>query len=232
MKRLLLATAFLASTAMPVLAANTALILWNDANPGGFESATGTDTADLTGTNLGGVTLTLSFVNRGTNPNDLTEGNIQIANTTSTTQTIEIIAGANGYAGLSTAFSLTGTFGVTLGLAELSAEYFVDAGNGLNGTSESITGASIDSFDSGGIGGPHSFSFNGVVNDLVAGPYGLAEHLELTLAPGAQIFVQGVSMDSVNPVPEPSTWAMGIAGFGFLAFFGLNKARKDRLASI
>ena len=39
-------------------------------------------------------------------------------------------------------------------------------------------------------------------------------------------------MDAVNQVPEPSTWAMGIAGFGFLAFFGLNKARKDRLASV
>lgn len=32
-----------------------------------------------------------------------------------------------------------------------------------------------------------------------------------------------------SAVPEPGTWAMLIAGFGFMAFFGL-KSRKDRLA--
>ena len=33
-------------------------------------------------------------------------------------------------------------------------------------------------------------------------------------------------------VPEPSTWAMLLGGFAFMAFFGVRKARKDRLAAI
>ena len=59
--------------------------------------------------------------------------------------------------------------------------------------------------------GPKSFSFNGSGVDAVTGPYGLAESLTLTLQPGAIVGVQNVSMD-VSAIPEPSTWAMGIAG--------------------
>ena len=66
----------------------------------------------------------------------------------------------------------------------------------------------------------------------MAGTYGLAESLTLTLQPFAQIGVQSISMDAVGQVPEPSTWAMGLAGFAFLAFFGMKRARKDRLATI
>ena len=36
------------------------------------------------------------------------------------------------------------------------------------------------------------------------------------------------SLDA-TAVPEPSTWVMGIVGFGLLAGFGLHKSRKDRL---
>lgn len=34
------------------------------------------------------------------------------------------------------------------------------------------------------------------------------------------------------PVPEPSTWAMGILGFGFIAALGWKRARRDRLATL
>ena len=234
MKSVLLSTvtALAMAVAAPVMAANTALILWNDANPGGFETASGTDTADLTGTNLGGVTLTLSFVNRGTNPNDLTEGNINIQNTTSTVQTLRIIAGANGFFGPTTSgFGLSATILTALGSSDLTGSFFADASNSLNGTDFSVTGTDLGDFDSGTLLGPHSFAFNSFAPDVLNGPYGLAESLTLVLQPGASIGVQSISMDAVSQVPEPKTWAMMAVGFGMLALFGV-KRRKGRLATI
>ena len=230
MRNVLLAGALLAAVgASPAVAANTAIILWNTADPLGFESATGTGSADLTASNLDGVNVTLSFVNRGTGPNDLTEGNIGITNTTSSIQTLKIIAGANGYAGPTDAFTLTGTIGATLGTSDLSGSFFADNTNSLNGQAFTITGLDIGDFNSGSLLGPKSFSFNGTGLDTLAGPYGLAEELTLTLAPGASVFVQGVSMDA-SAVPEPSTWALMGAGFALIGLLGLRKRRAPRFA--
>jgi hypothetical protein len=216
--------------ASPAYAANTALIMWNAAHPGDAETATGTDSADLTSTSLDGITITLSAVNRGTNPNDLTEGNISITNTTSSVEVLKIVAGANGYTGPTSAFNLTGTLGVTLGTADLMGQFFADNTNSLNGQSESVIGTNLNSFDSTSLLGPRSFSFNGLGDDSVTGPYGLAEELTLTLQPGAQIFVQGMSMDAAL-VPEPSTWVMMASGFVMVALLGI-KRKRNRLATL
>lgn len=233
MKRLLLASTLLAAVgASPAMAADTAIILWNTNDPGGFESATGTGSAAVATSNLDGVTITLSNVSKGTGPNELTEGNIQVTNTDSTAQTLKIIAGANGYPGPSTTFALTGTIGVTAGMADFGVQYAVDSANSLNGTSETLVGTGINSFDSGSLTGPFSFSKNLIGIDGVLGPYGMAEELTLTLQPGASVFVQGASMEAVAVVPEPSTWAMALGGFGLLGLLGWRKARTNRLATL
>jgi hypothetical protein len=231
MKRLLLTTALLAAVgATPVRAADSALTIWNTANPGGAESANGTGGASILSSNLGGVTVSVSSVQRGINPNDLTEANISIDNTTGTIQTIKIIAGANGYVGPSDLFTLTGAIGATLGGSELMGQFFTDQGNTLNGNSSlAVTGTQIGSFDSGALTGPESFAFNGSGISSLLTPYGLAEELTLTLAPGATVFIQGMSMDA-NAVPEPSTWVMMGGGFAILGLLGLRKRRVPRFA--
>ena len=231
MKNLLLASTMLvAMGAAPAFAANTAIIIWNAANPGDFESAVGTGQANLASSDFDGVTITLSRVNRLTNPNGLTEANINIDNTTDTAQTLRIIGGVNGLFGATNGFTLTGTIGGQNGLSDLVGSFYADAGNTLNGNgSFGIVGSLLKTFDSGGLSGTQSFSFNGFGPDALAGPYGLAESLTLTLQPGAGVFVQGMSM-SASAVPEPSTWAMALGGFGLLAFMGFKRSRKDRLA--
>ena len=221
----------LAALASPASAANTALILWNGANPGDAETATGTGGAFLASSSLDGIDISFSNVNRETTPNGITENNVNITNTTNTTQTLHIIAGANGFFGPSDAFGLSATILTALGTSDLSGSFFADNSNSLNGTGFAITGTDIGDFNSGSLTGPHSFSFNSLGLDSVTGNYGLAESLTLTLQAGATIGVQSISMD-VSAVPEPSTWAMGLAGFGFLAFVGLKRSRKDRLATI
>ena len=232
MKKLVLAGALLASTAIPAAAANTAIIVWNAADPGGAEAATGTGSASILSSSLNGVTVSVSSVLRGTNPNDLTEANINIDNTTNMVETLKIIAGANGYLGTTTGFTLTGTIGATLGGADFGVQYFADASNSLNGQTESVTGLSLNSFDSGALTGPQSFSFNGSGIDFLTSTYGLAEELTLTLQPGASVFVQGASMDAV-PGPVIGAGLPGIiAGCGFLVALRRRRSRRvNRLAT-
>ena len=230
MRKLLLTTALLGAVGTtPAFAANTAIILWNTSDPLGAEIASGTGSAAVATSNLDGVTITLSTVNRTTAPNQLTEGNILISNTDATAQTIKIIAGANGFTPGASEFKLTGTIGVISGLADLGVQYAVDSANTLNGLNETLAGAVINSFDSGGLTGPFSFSKNLTGFDSVLGPYGMAEELTLTLQPGASIFVQGASM-TASAVPEPGTWAMLLAGFGLVGALGLRKRRVPRFA--
>lgn len=220
MKSLLMGVAGIALlAASPTSAANTALILWNTSDPGGFESATGTGSAALNSTDLDGVTITLSFVNRQVAPNRLSEGNINIDNTTGSVQTIKIIAGANNYLGPDSIFALTSTIGVTSGMADLQGAFFADGGNTLNGTNETVVGVGLNSFDSGSLTGPFSFSRNLTGFDAVGTPYGMAEELTLKLQPGAEIFVQGASM-TASAVPEARTWAMLLLGFGLMTLVG------------
>ena len=232
MRKLFLVSTILAAAASPAMAANTALILWNAADPGDAETATGTGSAFLASSSLDGITISFSNVNRETNPNGITENNVNISNTTNSTQTLRIISGANGFFGPTSGLGLSATILTALGTSDLSGSFFSDTTNSLNGTTESVTGVDLANFDSGSLTGPHSFSFNDIVGDKLTGTYGLAESLTLTLQAGATIGVQSISMDATSAVPEPSTWAMLLGGFAFMAFFGVRKARKDRLAAI
>ena len=235
MKKLLLMTALLGAVGMsPAMAADSALTLWNDANPGGAVTAIGTTTAVLSGSSLSGITISTSGVSRATVPaNSMTESNLFITNTTGTVQTLDILAGTNGFFGPSNAFNASATILIGTGSAELTGQFFVDQGNTLNGVNTGpVVGTQIGgTFDSGLLTGPFSFSSNSPnvpfsVNSL----YGMAEELQLTLQPGAFVGVQSISMNAVNVVPEPGTWAMGIAGFGLLGILGLRKRRVPRFA--
>jgi hypothetical protein len=235
MRKLLLTTALLGAIATaPAYAANTALTLWNSSNPGGAETATGVDSAIISGSSLGGITITTSGATRLTSPNNsLTESNLFISNTTGTVQTLDIIAGANGYGGPSNLFNASATVLIATGQAELTGSFFADAGNSLNGTNTGpVVGTQIGGvFDSGLLTGPFSFSSNSPgVPFSVLGPYGMAESLQLTLQPGAFVGVQSISMDATNAVPEPSTWVMMGGGFALLAALGLRKRRLPRFA--
>jgi hypothetical protein len=225
--------AILACASAPASAANTALTLWNAANPGGAETATGTDSADLNSSSFNGVNVTFSFVDRTTGPNSLTEGNVFITNTTNTVQVLRIIAGANGYFGPDNLFNASGTILTAIGGAELAGSFFADNTNFLNGSGPlTVTGTDIADFDSGPLSGPFSFSSNGTAAFAVGATFGMAESLTLTLQPFAFVAVQSISMDAANAVPEPRTWAMFGIGFGLMALMGLKRGRKNRLATL
>jgi hypothetical protein len=230
-KHLLLTTALLGAVGLsPAFAADTALTLWNDANPGGAVTAIGTTTAVLSGSSLGGITISTSGVQRGTVPGpNMTESNLFITNTTGTVQTLDILAGTNGFLGPDNLFNASATILIGTGQAELTGQFFVDPGNTLNGVNTGpVVGTQIGgTFDSGLLTGPFSFSANSPnVPFSVTGLYGMAESLQLTLQPGAFVGVQSISMEATNAVPEPSTWAMLGAGFALMGLLGLRKRNR------
>ena len=223
------------SGASPAIAADTALTLWNSTgNPSGaVVTAIGTSTAVLSGSSLGGITISTSGVQRETVPNNgMTESNLFITNTTGTVQTLDILAGTNSFLGPNNLFDASATVLIASGQADLTGQFFVDPLNTLNGVNTGpVVGTQIGStFDERFCCRvPFSFSANSpFVPFSVTGLYGMAESLQLTLQPGAFVGVQSISMDATNAVPEPSTWAMGIAGFGLLALRGLRKRRVSR----
>ena len=234
MKKLLMTTALLAAVgASPAWAANSALTIWNDSNPGGSVTATGTDTAVISSSSLNGITITSSGVDRATAPNGMTESNFFVRNTTGSTQVLDILAGTNGFIGPSNLFNATATIELSSGTADLTGMFFVDNGNSLNGQNTGpVVGTQIGgAFNSGLLTGPFSFSSNSP--DVPFGSsnlYGMAEELQLTLGPHAFLGVQSISMNATNAVPEPSTWAMMLGGFGLLGIFGLRKRRVSRFA--
>lgn len=228
MRKLLMATALAGVMSSPAWAANVALTVWTDGTDA--ETATGTGQAALVGSSLDGVTITVSSAKRTTGPNDLTTANISIDNTTGSIQTLNISSGANNFLGPDSKYKLTGTIGVETGTADLVGSYFVDAANTLNGQGMgALVGTNVGGFDSGSLGSTDSFSFNGTGFFSSGSLYSFGEHMTLTLAPGASVFVQGVSMEA-SAVPEPGTWVMMGGGFALLAALGLRKRRVPRFA--
>ena len=228
MKRLLMATALASVFAGPAMAANVALTMWTDGSDAVTES--GTIGFTVGNENLDGVTVDTTFALRGITSKQLTEGNVNIDNTTGSIQTLHLIVGASGFGGPDSAFKLTGSILNASGANSLSGGYFIDPTNTLNGLGMSVVGTQIGSFASGVLGDAESFSFNGVGVFAVLGNYGMAEQLTLTLAPGAEVGIQGISMVATSGVPEPSTWVMMGGGFALLAALGLRRRKTARFA--
>ena len=237
MNKLLILTALASAVALSAgaaSAANTAIILWNGANPGDAETATGNNSADLFSTNLDGITITASTVNLEANPDGMTEGNIQITNTSNVAQTLHIIAGVNGFDNPTKGFNLSATILASIGQSTLFGSFYSNADNHLNGTALGVSAGSLDlgDFNSGLLSGPFSYSFNSSALDAISGPYGLTESLTLNLAAGASIGVQSISMDATGAAPELSTWAMATIGFGLVGIVGLRSRKGERSLAV
>ena len=226
MKKLLLAGTILAAIgAVPARADNVALFMWN-----GLATDNGSSSGSITlsSSSLGDITITKSKATRLTNPNGLGEANIDVENSSTTqTETLNILAGANGFSSKADEFKLTGAIFNLVGKSTMSASYFVDSTNSLNGLSEIVTGTDIKNWSSPLLTGVDSFAFNGKGFDSVGAPYGLAERLTITLEPGTSIAIDGIGMTAV---PELPIWAMLLPGFGLLGLVGLKRGKQSRFA--
>ena len=235
MKRLLLAGTVLAGLGSSALAADSALTLWNDANPGGAVTATGTGSAVISGSSLGGITISTSGVQRGVVPGpNMTESNLFITNTSGVVQTLDIIAGTNGFLGPGQPVQRqrdhprrggadSRTVRRVLCLIRL---------NTLNGVNTGpIVGTQLGgTFDSGVLTGPFSFSFNSAdVPFSVTGLFGMAEGAATRPAAGGvrrgSIDLDGVRSTRCRSSRRGAMACLGSAGVALMTV----KRRKTAL---
>ena len=123
------------------------------------------------------------------------------------------------------------TFNSNVGAPDSTLSFFADATNAQGANPTNTPGTLLESVSGAAATDPDSFAGSRITAFNALGPYSMTEEADLTLRGLGSITGFNQSMES-TAVPEPSTWAMMALGFGGLAFFGVKRARKDRLASL
>ena len=229
MKKLALAAALLASTAIPAAAT---LQLTITANGSTFTCSDGELSCDVSGgaSNLlvidqtvGGafVQLTLAQSSFGSS-NELQLSSASILNDSGAPITIGIAASDTDFTPpvefINQSASLT--FNNAVGSGPSALAFLASQAN--------IPFGGITLFTTSGTPASDPDSFEGTHTSLFASgsPFSMSEAASLNLATGASVTGFNEAMES--GVPEPSTWTMLAIGFGGLAF--LTAKRKGRLA--
>ena len=240
MKKLVLAAALLASTAIP--AAATLQIAFTD----GTNVVTCADgqSCDLAGPANNIIVLNETVGNFhiiGTvaaSSSALGNDNLQfstslIQNSGSTLGHLTAIVGDNNFVGPVRAVeeSASLTFNSAVGSGASTLRFFADSANGQPaGVGLNIPGTELFSTSGSPATDPDSFAGTNESPFSASGLFSMTETGNLALRAGGSITGFNESM-ATTAIPEPSTWAMLALGFGGLAFFA-KRARKDRLASL
>jgi PEP-CTERM motif len=115
------------------------------------------------------------------------------------------------------------TFNNATGSGASTLRFFADPANGQPaGVGLNVPGVQL--FSTSGTPSSNPDSFAGTANSLfnASGLFSMTETANLALGPSSSITGFNESMQS-SAIPEPSTWAMLIAGFTGLAFLGYRR---------
>ena len=157
--------------------------------------------------------------------NLLNTSSLQVTNNSGATRTIEVTVGDTDFhAPVWVATTAGSGVWVEAGDSAITMNWFGDALNRQGATTVSDTpGKLLDTFSNTSNGDLNdSFSHNGegfFAGQLMS-PFSLTEQATFTLINGGMLINRG---QSVAAVPEPSTWAMLIIGFGFMAWGAMTR---------
>ena len=232
MKTILLAAALLASTSAPSLAT---LQIAVDVN--GFtafdSSATGTlsvPTMTLDGVTVSG-SLSQSFGTPITPGTDfLNTSSLQVTNNSGGLRTITVTVGDTDFHYPAWAWFTagSGTWARAGTLSHITMNWFGDALNVKERTPPSTPPARcLDTFSdtsNGVLNNAFSHNGSGYFATQLEDPFSLTEQATFTLVNGGELINRG---QSIAAIPEPSTWAMLLGGFGLMAFTGWRRGRRS-----
>lgn len=116
------------------------------------------------------------------------------------------------------------TFNENVGAPNSTLAWFADPADAQGANPLNTPGAEL--FSASGAAAIDPDSFDGTHADAfdALGPYSMTEAAALTLRAGGSITGFEQSM-AAGAVPEPSTWAMLLAGFGLMGLVGMGKRR-------
>jgi hypothetical protein len=156
-----------------------------------------------------------------------------ISNSGPSTGQLSIVVGDTNFVGPVNAIreSASLTFNDALGSGPSTLGFFADPANGQPaGIGLSRPGQTL--FQDSGTPSSNPFSFAGTnLSPFSAdGPFSMTEAATLGLRGGASITGFNESMES-SAIPEPSTWAMLLMGFGLLAWVGHSRTRSRSIVA-
>jgi hypothetical protein len=175
------------------------------------------------------VQLTLAQSSFG-HPNEIQLSSSNIENLSGAPIRISLVAGDTSFAAPVAFIRESGslTFNSAVGSGPSALQFFADPLNAQGANPLNTPGILLDTVTGTPTTDPDSFSGSLTSPFFAGGPFSMTESASLALTTGGSI--TGFNQAMETGVPEPSTWAMAIAGFGLLGFIGMRRKREARLA--
>ena len=232
MKRLLLTTALLA--AVGATPAYALLQLSIDVNGTVFSCADGQLSCDVSGgaNNVLTIDQTINGVFTQITLTDSSSGELSLsaANITDT----------DGIAHSITFIASNTSFGVPVNQIEESgsltsqtnigggftASFYADPLNGQGANPTNTPGTNLFTTSGSITTDPQAFQGNNLSAFVANSPFSMTEGVNISLNAGGVITGFDENMQSINAIPEPSTWVMMGGGFGLLGLLGLRKRNR------
>ncbi|HEV8503736.1 MAG TPA: PEP-CTERM sorting domain-containing protein [Casimicrobiaceae bacterium] len=122
------------------------------------------------------------------------------------------------------------TFNDAVGSGQSMLQFWADPANTQGANPSNTPGSLLETVFGTPLTDPDSFSGSNSAAFVSGSPFSMTEGASLALRGGGSI--TGFNQSMTTGVPEPKTWAMLGVGFALMAFMGLRRSRKDRLATI
>jgi hypothetical protein len=237
MKKLLLAGALLASTAIPA-AARLQMSIGAGGNT--FTCFDGQLGCDLSGgannlllidTTVGGAFVQIALAQSTFGKNNVLQlSSSNIENLTATPLTVTLLASDTNFQAPTHFVINSGslTFNANVGASDSTLKFWADATNVQGADPTNTPGSLLETVSGHALTDPDSFSGSKIAPFDAFAPFSMTEGAALALR--ADGSVTGFSQSMTTGVPEASTWAMLGLGFVSLALVGAKRARKGRLA--
>lgn len=180
---------------------------------------------------IGGAFVQLALTQSTFGPhNELQLSSSNIENLGATPVTVTLLASDTGFTAPVTFINNSGslTFNANVGAPDSTLRFWADVLDTQGANPSNTPGSLLESVSGHALTDPDSFAGSRVAAFDALGPFSMTEGASLVLRSGGSITGFNQAMES--GVPEPSTWAMLLLGFGLFGIMGARKAHKQRLA--
>ena len=163
--------------------------------------------------------------------NTLQLSSSNIENTTGAPITVTLLASDTGFLAPVSFINNSGslTFNANVGAPDSTLSFFADVNDAQGANPNNTPGALLETVSGHALTDPDSFSGSRLAAFDASAPFSMTEGASLVLRAGGSTTGFNEAMES--GVPEPSTWAMVLAGFGLLSMLGMRKrTRQQHLA--
>ena len=179
---------------------------------------------------IGGAFVQLTLAQSTFGPhNELQLSSSNIENTLGIPVTVTLLASDTGFTAPTSFINNSGslTFNANAGAPDSTLSFWADVADAQGANPNTTPGALLETVSGHALTDPDSFAGSHIVPFDASAPFSMTEGASLALRSGGSITGFNQAMES--GVPEPSTWAMILAGFGLLSIVGMRKRAGHRL---